>query len=137
MSNKQKEPDEFLPASSVVRGDRIKWTEPVFEGGSFGRYRRAPTKIGERTIFAEVIRESYGAEKQQHTFSLLVISSEGTEAPEPGAAIRRKGRNLYRNDCLRLRWDDESKRGEVAEEKHKRGAAARAAREERKQGFST
>ena len=111
----------------VVVGDRITFTEGVF-GGS----HRNPNYLGDREIVAEVIRDSYGASKQQHTFTLRVISSAGFDPVKVGKEIRRKGRNVYRNGVLRETWTDESERDAVRNEKHSRGDAARFARNERK-----
>lgn len=111
----------------VVAGDTIRFNEAVF-AGSF----RNPKFLGDREIIARVDCESYGAGKQQHTFSLTVIDSTGQEPIAPGVKIRRKGRNVYRNGTERLLWKDEEKRDQVREEKHARGAVARTARAERK-----
>ena len=111
----------------VVAGDTIRFTEAVF-GGSF----RKPTYQGERTVEADVVRDSYGAAKQQHTFTLRVLRSEGVDALAPGTKTRRKGRNVYRNGTQRQRWADEDARKQATDEKHGRGDAARAARDERK-----
>ena len=111
----------------VVAGDNIKFTEGVF-GGSY----RKPKYRGDRTICATVLRESYGAAKQQHTFTLLVHQSDGYEPIEAGKTIKRKGRNIYRNGTKRQQWADESQRDSVADEKHTRGDAARADRDSRK-----
>ena len=111
----------------VVTGDTIRLTESVF-GGSY----RKPRYRGSRTIEAEVVRDSYGAGRQQHTFTLRVISSTGLDALEVGTTIRRKGRNVYRGDPERLLWSDESERKLAAAEKHERGDTARAARDERR-----
>ena len=111
----------------VVTGDTIRLTESVF-GGSY----RKPRYRGSRTIEAEVIRDSYGADKQQHTFTLRVISSSGVDALETGKTIRRKGRNVYRGDPERLQWADESERKLAVAEKHERGDTARAERDERR-----
>ena len=111
----------------VVAGDRIRWEESVF-GGS----RRRPRCLGTRIIEAKVLRDSYGGDRQQHTFSLEVTAATGTDAPAAGAAIRRKGRNLYRNGTMRVPWDDEGARRDAAAEKHARGDAARALRDARR-----
>ena len=92
----------------VVNGDRIRWSEAVFSGS-----HRNPTFEGERTIEAEIVADSYGTAKQQHTFSLLVVRAEGTSAPSPGERIRRKGRNIYRNGCYRAVWKNEAARRAV------------------------
>lgn len=109
-------------------GDKIEFTESVF-GGSF----KKPKFLGQRIIQAEIINESYGAAKQQHTFSLLVIGSSGYEPIEAGFKIKRKGRNIYRNGTKRALWHDEKARLDVLEEKHGRGNIARANRATRKE----
>ena len=111
----------------VVNGDRIRWSEAVYSGS-----HRNPIFEGERTIEAEVVADSYGAAKQQHTFSLLVVRAEDTSAPSPGERIRRKGRNIYRNGCYRAVWKNEAARRESQDEKHNRGDAARTDRETRR-----
>ena len=111
----------------VVAGDEIEFTEAVF-GGSY----RKPRFLGERIVRARVIKESYGTDKQQHTFSLEVIESEGTDPLAAGAKTRRKGRNVYRNGTRRAPWADEAARVAVQTEKHMRGDAARAERDARR-----
>ena len=118
----------------VVTGDTIKFEEAVF-GGSF----KKPKYIGSRTIVGKVVADSYGAAKQQHTFTIQLIDCTGTNcgevtetAKKNNGKIKRKGRNVYKNGTKRLPWEDESKREEAAEEKHARGYDARQAREERK-----
>ena len=112
----------------AVAGDHIRWTEAVFSGS----YRR-PRFAGGRDIEAEIVKDAYGADKQQHTFTLLVIASSGTDAPEPGSKIKRKGRSLYKNGCYRMVWADESARVAAADEKHGRGDAARSLRDHRRE----
>ena len=111
----------------VVTGDTILFAEAVF-GGSY----KKPKFLGERRIIALVTADSYGAAKQQHTFSLNVLWSDGTEALPVGKTTRRKGRNVYGKYTLRLPWTDESTRHAAADEKHARGAVARRDREERR-----
>jgi len=111
----------------VVTGDTIEFSEGVF-GGSF----RRPKYIGERKIQAKVIKDSYGLEKQQHTFTLEVIKSSGEDAIVRGKKIRRKGRNVYRNGTMRIAWEDEGQRKIALAEKHERGGCARSDRELRK-----
>ncbi|MDE1904998.1 MAG: hypothetical protein KGH75_00925 [Rhodospirillales bacterium] len=112
----------------VVTGDTILFTEATF-GGSF----RNPKYLGDRRLIAEVVRDSYGDAKQQHTFTLFVLASDGVEPVATGTKITRKGRNVYRNGTRRLRWPDESARRHAAEEKHTRGAEARARRAARRE----
>ena len=115
----------------VVAGDVIEFTEAVF-AGSF----RKPRYVGERTIQAEVLRDSYGAAKQQHTFTLKVLASAGAEPLSAGTITTRKGRNVYRNGTRRAPWPVEADRRAALDEKHARGDLARADRAERKGAFS-
>ena len=100
-------------------GDRVSFERATFSGG----YRNASFAGFER-IEAEIIKESYGAAKQQHTFTLR---------KDDGSILRIKGRNLYANGLYRKPWIDEAQRRVVLDEKHIRGGAARAARAERKE----
>ena len=104
----------------VVTGDEIQFTEAVF-GGSY----RKPRFLGERTISTRVIKDSYGQDKQQHTFTIEIIHSEGECPLEPGTKTRRKGRNIYRHGTRRAAWTNETARHGAQKEKHLRGDAAR------------
>ena len=118
----------------VVVGDQIKFTEGVFDGS----YRK-PKFVGTRTIEALVLRDSYGLKKQQHTFTLKVLASAGTNPLVVGKTVRRKGRNVYgtetfyRNGTMRRAWKNESDRAAARAEKHERGDAARVDRALRKE----
>lgn len=101
-------------------GDFVQFERATFSGS----YRR-PRFDGMVTVRGRIIKESYGSEKQQHTFTLLL---------EDGSKTRIKGRNLYANGCYRKKWDDENERKNVLEEKHFRGEYARAQRAERISG---
>ena len=118
----------------VVTGDTVLFEETVWPPYKpQGRFKRKkPCPLGSRVVVAYVVSESYGAGKQQHTFTLKIIKSEGTEPLKFGSTTRRKGRNLYREGTSRLPWTDESERKAVADEKHQRGDNAREAREERR-----
>ena len=107
-------------------GDVVLFAEAVFGGG-----RSAPTFLGERRIAAEIVKDSYGVAKQQHTFTLLVIASDGYEPIDAGKKILRKGRNLYRRGTRRAPWAREGDRSQSLRNKHERGRNARAARQER------
>ena len=78
-------------------------------------------KSGER-MFGVIKSESYGAAKQQHTFTISLISGENSMI---------KGRNLYENGVYRKAWANEEDRKLALEEKHTRGDKARAARVDR------
>lgn len=101
-----------------VTGDKIKFERAVFTGS----YRNAKFPHFEE-VEGEIIKESYGEVKQQHTFTIKKID---------GTAMRIKGRNLYKNGIWRKSWDEESKRKVVLKEKHDRGSRARDAAEVRK-----
>lgn len=98
----------------VVTGDHIQFEEAVFEWS----YRRARF-AGMRTIEAIVEKDSYGFEKQQHTFSLRVTHSEGCKPIEIGKLVCRKGRNVYWNGTYRKPWADEEAREIAIDEKHR------------------
>lgn len=100
-------------------GDEIRFEQATFTGS----YRNAKF-AGFEMITAKIIRDSYGAEKQQHTFTLEL---------EDGSTKRIKGRNLYKNGVWRKKWADESARQAVLDEKHKRGDIARAERAARRE----
>jgi len=103
----------------AVTGDEVRFERAVFSG-SF----RNPKFAGFELITGTIIRDSYGRDKQQHTFTLML---------DDGTKLRIKGRNLYRNGVWRKPWADESQREATADEKHARGAQARAEREARMQ----
>ncbi|MCC6483331.1 MAG: hypothetical protein IT209_00665 [Armatimonadetes bacterium] len=101
----------------VVEGDEVRFDRATFSGS----YRSARFEGFVRET-ATVVAESYGASKQQHTFTLLRAD---------GSKLRIKGRNLYRQGVWRKRWDEEEAREKVAAEKHARGDRARADRDAR------
>jgi len=107
----------------ACEGDVILFTEAVF-GGSYHK----PIFVGDRRIAARIVRDSYGRAKQQHTFTLEILDSDGYDPLKPGSTVTRKGRNVYRNGTLRQPWPAETDRRASLEDKHRRGDAARAAR---------
>lgn len=122
----------------VVTGDVILLKEDVMERvaiNSFGKL--AWRAAGQRIITGEVLKESYGRDKQQHTFTLKTISCEGYRAEEIniGKKLLRKGRNIYRNGTLRQEWGDETERQLVVDEKHDRGDGARREKLEREENL--
>ena len=102
----------------AVVGDEVRFDRAPFTGS----YRNAKFAGFER-ITGKIIRDSYGRDKQQHTFTLELAE---------GGELRIKGRNLYANGLYRKAWPDETRRHEVTDEKHARGDRARRAREIRK-----
>lgn len=121
--------NNWVMCNDVVLGDTIEFVEAVFEGT-----HNKPKFLGQRKIVAKVTNESYGEITQQHTFSLVVINSEGVNALPEGKKIRRKGRNVYCLELKRQLWEDENKRAAVAAEKHERGSIARKIKENRLSG---
>jgi len=103
-----------------VTGDNVRFQRAVFEG-SF----RSPSFSHFETVTGIIVNDSYGADKQQHTFTLLL---------EDGRKSTIKGRNLYRNGVWRKPWVNEADRGEALDEKHNRGDNARSARDLRRAG---
>jgi len=103
-------------------GDACTGDFVEFERATFTGSHRKPKFAGMVTVRGQIVRESYGKEKQQHTFTIRL---------EDGTTTRIKGRNLYANGCRRKKWDDESQRVAVLKEKHERGSLARAERNER------
>ncbi len=104
-------------------GDAVIGDEVCFERATFSGSFRNPKFAGFEMIKGTIIKDSYGLQKQQHTFTIK--TAEGGE-------LKIKGRNLYANGTYRKSWADESLRHAIAAEKHSRGDLARAARDLRK-----
>lgn len=102
----------------VVVGDEICFPLAIFNGqyphGEFSHYE---------LIEAVVTKDSYGAMKQQHTFTLTILDRT--------KSIKIKGRRLYRNGVWRRSWGDEKLRQAAQKEKHVRGDKARKERQRR------
>ncbi|MCL2076661.1 MAG: hypothetical protein FWH15_09570 [Betaproteobacteria bacterium] len=107
-------------------GDCVVNDEVQFERATFSGSFRRPKFNGFERITAKIVADSYGKDKQQHTFTLQLAD---------GNTIRIKGRNLYANGVWRKAWPDENLRRIALDEKHKRGDAARAARTARKENY--
>lgn len=103
---------------NVAQGDEIAFAESVFTGS----HRNARFSHFE-LISGRIVKDSYGADKQQHTFTIETASGEKK---------LRKGRNVYKYLTLR-KERDRDERDKALEEKYKRGNAARAARQTRKE----
>jgi hypothetical protein len=75
----QRDPSNWISCTGdVVVGDTIRWEEAVFTKS------RNPSLLGHRFVCAEVIKDSYGARKQQHTFTVIVLESDGYDAIPAG-----------------------------------------------------
>ncbi|KAM7251010.1 hypothetical protein ACFE04_022893 [Oxalis oulophora] len=114
----------------VCKGDTVLFTQKVYQ--KFDKVKRNGKCEGKRTVAGRVVKESYGAAKQQHTFTVEVLWSNGVQRLPPLFPLLIKGRNLYRMRTFRQRWDNEAERQKVLDEKHERGAAARLVRATKK-----
>ncbi|KAH0700509.1 hypothetical protein KY285_014755 [Solanum tuberosum] len=107
----------------VCKGDVVLFKQKVYK--NFDKMARGGEQLGKRTIGGRIVKESYGAAKQQHTFTVEVLWSLGVKQLPPLFPLLVKGRNLYKLNTFRQKWKDEEERLEVLAEKHKRGDAAR------------
>lgn len=112
----------------VCTGDIVLFSQKVFEKYDLASRGGAQTPIGKRTIAGRVVKDSYGAAKQQHTFTVEILWSTGVKPLPPLYPLLIKGRNLYRMHTSRQRWPHEAEREKVLAEKHARGAEARSTR---------
>ncbi|KAI8535234.1 hypothetical protein RHMOL_Rhmol10G0158300 [Rhododendron molle] len=120
-----------MSAKEILFCSRRKYTRSsnsLLSLNRFDKATRSGTSIGKRTVAGRVIKESYGAAKQQHTFTVEVLWSKGMKKLPPLFPLLVKGRNLYKLKTFRQRWKNETERHKVLAEKHKRGAAARLVR---------
>ncbi|GLU22497.1 hypothetical protein SLE2022_385680 [Rubroshorea leprosula] len=103
---------EKYPVSSFVlnckgdacTGDVVMFKQNVYEMFNIASRGASGPPCGTRTVAGCIVKESYGAARQQHTFTI---------------------------ETLRQRWEDEGKRQKVLMEKHSRGSIARSDREMR------
>lgn len=99
-----------------VVGDKVIFWQAVFSG----TYKK-PTFSHYSQVEGTIIKDSYGADKFQHTFTIEL---------ENGSKMLIKGRNLYRVATFRKVWKDENLRKSALDEKHQRGAEVRKARDQ-------
>ncbi|CAN0877732.1 Zinc finger CCCH domain-containing protein 62 [Linum grandiflorum] len=131
--------EEKYPLSSFVincKGDACTSDIVLFEQNVYDTYNivsrsASGPPCGKRIVAGRIVKESYGAAKQQHTFTIEVLWSKGDKPLPPLHPLLIKGRNLYRLKTLRQRWQDENQRSRVLMEKHSRGSLARSDRETR------
>lgn len=97
-------------------GDAVTGDEVCFEKAVFSGYFKSAKFSHFELIKGKIINDSYGADKQQHTFTIELLD---------GSKMKIKGRNLYRNGTFRKPWSSEGARQLNLDEKHKRGAQAR------------
>lgn len=98
-------------------GDQILFVERVWEKQAINRFgKMANVVVDYRLIEGTIINDSYGAKKQQHTFTIKL---------KDGSKKLIKGRNLYGVAVWRKLWTDEGERQKTLEDKYERGDAAR------------
>ncbi|XP_047963759.1 zinc finger CCCH domain-containing protein 62-like [Salvia hispanica] len=127
------------PQSSFVlncKGDACKGDVVIFEQNVYDEFSIVSRSskggvCGTRIVAGRILKESYGAAKQQHTFTIEVLWSKGEKPLPPLHPLLIKGRNLYRLKTMRQKWEDEGERQRILFEKHARGGAARSNREAR------
>lgn len=101
----------------AAEGDKILFIKQIWERKSINRYGKMANVIVDYALIeAEILRESYGKDKGQHTFTLKV---------QNGETMFIKGRNLYAVGVW-AKKRDKKEREEVLADKHARGAKARA-----------
>ncbi len=107
----------------VCLGDSVIYIERNWQRKAINRFGKLANVIVNYTIVeGVVISESYGAKKQQHTFTIKTKL-------DPRKLV--KGRNLYAIGVWRKVWKNEAERLAVLDEKHCRGRAARSDRRDR------
>lgn len=113
----------------VCLGDTVLFLQNAYDM-PFDIERRCASgpPLGQRWVAGKVVNESYGTEKQQHTFTIEVLWSTGTRPFCVMRPVKVMGRNLYRLHTLRQLWPNEAERQKVLDEKHARGGRARALR---------
>ncbi|XP_014516081.1 zinc finger CCCH domain-containing protein 62 [Vigna radiata var. radiata] len=129
---------KYPPSSFVLNckgdactGDVVLFEQNVYEMFNIASRSASGQPCGKRIVAGRIVKESYGAAKQQHTFTIEVLWSKGEKPLPPLYPLLIKGRNLYRLKTLRQKWEDEAERKKILMEKHSRGSLARAYREER------
>ncbi|KAB1218326.1 Peroxisomal (S)-2-hydroxy-acid oxidase GLO4 [Morella rubra] len=111
-------------------GDVVMFEQNVYEMFNIASRSAGGPPSGTRTVVGRIVKESYGAAKQQHTFTIEVLWSKGNKPLPPLHPLLIKGRNLYGFKTLRQTWEDERERQKVMMEKHSRGSTARISRKE-------
>ncbi|KAH9305805.1 hypothetical protein KI387_010209, partial [Taxus chinensis] len=114
-------------------GDIVMFEQKVYEMFSIASRSAVGPTIGTRLVVGRIVKESYGAAKQQHTFTIEVLWSKGEKPLHPLHPLLIKGRNLYKLQTVRQPWPNEEDRKKVLHEKHSRGSLARNARDVRVQ----
>lgn len=112
-------------------GDVVMFEQTVYEMFNIASRSSVGPPCGTRVVAGRIVNESYGAAKQQHTFTIEVLWSKGERPHPPLHPLLIKGRNLYKLKTMRQRWQDEGERQKILLEKHNRGSIARLNRDTR------
>lgn len=103
--------------------DEVLFLKVMWKRKPINRFGKLANQIVDyKWIEGTIIKDSYGTEKQQHTFTVLLKNQRGKK-------ILVKGRNLYGVCCFRKPREN---RDNDLLDKRRRGNAARNARYERK-----
>ncbi|KAK1279601.1 Zinc finger CCCH domain-containing protein 62 [Acorus gramineus] len=82
-------------------GDVVMFEQNVYDMYSIASRSATGPPCGTRTVVGRIVKESYGAAKQQHTFTIEVLWSKGEKPLPPMHPLLIKGRNLYRIKTMR------------------------------------
>ncbi|XP_059643882.1 zinc finger CCCH domain-containing protein 62-like [Cornus florida] len=121
----------FNCKGDACMGDVVMFEQNVCEMFNIASRSAGGPPCGMRTVAGRIVKESYGAAKQQHTFTIEVLWSKGEKPLSPLHPLLIKGRNLYKLKTMRQKWEDEGERQKILFEKHSRGSLARLNRESR------
>ncbi|KAL8122732.1 zinc finger CCCH domain-containing protein 62-like [Apium graveolens] len=131
---------KYPPSSFTVNckgdacmGDVVMFEQTVYEMFNIASRSSVGPPCGTRIVAGRIVKESYGAAKQQHTFTVEVLWSKGVRPHPPLHPLLIKGRNLYKLKTMRQKWQDEGERQKILLEKHNRGSIARLNRDTRMQ----
>ncbi|KAH9665354.1 zinc finger CCCH domain-containing protein 62 [Citrus sinensis] len=76
-------------------GDVVMIEQNVYKMFNIAACSESGPPCGKRIVAGRIVKESYGAAKQQHTFTIEVLWSKGEKPLPPLRPLLIKGRNLY------------------------------------------
>ncbi|KAH9713771.1 hypothetical protein KPL71_020458 [Citrus sinensis] len=82
-------------------GDVVMFKQNVYKMFNIAACSASGPPCGKRIVAGRIVKESYGAAKQQHTFTIEVLWSKGEKPLPPLHPLLIKGRNLYHLKTLR------------------------------------
>nr|GMD49772.1 zinc finger CCCH domain-containing protein 62 [Ipomoea batatas] len=100
--------ETFYPRSSfkidctgdVCKGDVVLFTQEVYK--NFDKVTNSGDVLGKRTVAGRIVKESCSAAKQQHTFTVEVLWSQGVKKFPPLFPLLVKGR-VKKQKCYQIR----------------------------------